>query len=386
MDALSSCGDRSVAADVALDLWLNELLQRASAATRADGGAVALRRDGDIVCRAAIGEAAPQLGVRLNLKSGLSAECVRTLTSQCCADTQQDARLDPELCRQLGVRSILVMPILSAQELTGIIELFSRSPHAFADHELGILRDFSREIAARLGRSSADIDNTLSPEPVVQLEAVSPKREVLTDVLLAVLIVVAIALGWMLGRARWNRPTARPAQSRTQANLPAVSATGSQPPAPSPSANPAPRGQVPASLSANSDADTDELVISRNGTVVFRMPPGEELPHQSQVPQPTSIPEPQTRIAPEIAQEYLLARVEPIYPEAARTKGIQGPVSFEAWVGKDGTVQKLSVVNGAPELIAAATQAVQQWRFRPFLHAGEPEGFKTRLTVIFRLP
>ena len=81
-----------------------------------------------------------------------------------------------------------------------------------------------------------------------------------------------------------------------------------------------------------------------------------------------------------------MQRVEPEYPEAAREQHIQGPVILEALVGKDGAVENLSTVSGDPQLATAATDAVRQWRFKPFLRNGSPEEFQTQITVSFRLP
>jgi protein TonB len=55
-------------------------------------------------------------------------------------------------------------------------------------------------------------------------------------------------------------------------------------------------------------------------------------------------------------------------------------------VGKDGAVEKLSTISGDSQLAAAATDAVRQWRFKPFLRNGAPEEFQTQITVSFRLP
>jgi len=87
-----------------------------------------------------------------------------------------------------------------------------------------------------------------------------------------------------------------------------------------------------------------------------------------------------------VADEYVEQRVEPEYPEQARDRHIQGPVVLVALVGKDGAVEKLSTVSGDPQLVPAATEAVQQWRFKPFFRNGSPEEFQTQITVSFRLP
>jgi TonB family protein len=78
--------------------------------------------------------------------------------------------------------------------------------------------------------------------------------------------------------------------------------------------------------------------------------------------------------------------VEPEYPEEARKRHIQGSVALDALVGKDGAVRKVTVVSGNPQLVRAASQAVQQWRFQPFYYGNQPQEFTTRVTLVFRLP
>src|SRR5208282_1420865 len=64
--------------DLALDLALNELVARAAAATHATAAALALVRGDEMVCRAATGHLAPDLGIPLNTRDGLSGACLET--------------------------------------------------------------------------------------------------------------------------------------------------------------------------------------------------------------------------------------------------------------------------------------------------------------------
>src|SRR5260370_29091650 len=81
--------------DLALDLVLNEIVVRAAQATRASAAALALARGDEMVCRAATGHLAPDLGVPLNSRDGLSGACLQTRQPQLSVDTQFDPRVDP---------------------------------------------------------------------------------------------------------------------------------------------------------------------------------------------------------------------------------------------------------------------------------------------------
>jgi hypothetical protein len=121
---LAASGGGDLSQDLALDLILNQIVEQACLATGATGAAIALTRDGEMVCRATTGRNAPDLGVRLDT-AGFSSECLRIGTLQRCDDTETDPRVDATACRLLGVRSILVVPLWYWGEFMGIFEIFS---------------------------------------------------------------------------------------------------------------------------------------------------------------------------------------------------------------------------------------------------------------------
>ena len=81
----------------------------------------------------------------------------------------------------------------------------------------------------------------------------------------------------------------------------------------------------------------------------------------------------------------LIHRVTPIYPTIARQGRIQGTVTLHAIIGRDGTIQNLQAISGPPLLIPAALDAVQRWRYRPYLLNNEPVEVETQITVNFTL-
>ena len=161
--ALSAHGGGALSADLALDLVLNEIVEHARLATGATAAAIALARGDEIVCRATTGANAPDLGVRLDVDAGLSGACVQSKKWQRCDDTETDSRVDAEVCRDLGVRSILVFPVVREEKLLGVFEIFSPRPNAFSDREIQTLQALSRSIVNNVDRA-ADV---LAPPPPV---------------------------------------------------------------------------------------------------------------------------------------------------------------------------------------------------------------------------
>ena len=85
-----------------------------------------------------------------------------------------------------------------------------------------------------------------------------------------------------------------------------------------------------------------------------------------------------------ISEANLLKKIVPEYPRMAQVAGVQGDVKLHALIGKDGTIQSLSVISGHPMLTPAAINAVSQWKYKPFYLNGEAIEIETYITVTFR--
>ena len=113
------------------------IAERAVSLTGATGAALAIKTGDRMVCRASTGEPAPPLESAVDIKQGLSGECVRTASTAICEDSKTDSRVDREICRILGIRSMMATPIFSDVRVVGLLEVFSPKPGAFAKiHEI----------------------------------------------------------------------------------------------------------------------------------------------------------------------------------------------------------------------------------------------------------
>ncbi len=148
-----------------LDAALQLLADRAQYITGANGAAIALRRSGrnDMLCRASCGSNAPELGALLSTQFGLSGESVRTGQALRCDDAERDARVNHEVCRQLGIASVVVMPVVNDEEVLGVFELFSGKANAFGERDLSALQRLSGmvETAVRMARAAENLPERL---------------------------------------------------------------------------------------------------------------------------------------------------------------------------------------------------------------------------------
>jgi TonB family protein len=417
--------------ELALDIVLNEIVEQACLATGATGAAIALTRGEEMVCRASSGGNAPELGTRLDMNSGLSGACLRSRLVQCCADALTDPRADAEISRQLGVRSVVVMPLLQDEELIGIFEIFSPRPAAFGERDLRTLEALAGRILRNAqARQSSLVAIGLTPttfvsqvaeegvteeseaikqrtdseseaagehsavyeslaakrEPeTVHASADAPRFDWLTVTMSGIIVAVALLMGTVFAmRVGWLKVGGKHRSSRTAAvtpseklsasapkqtvGIPDVSAPQSMTPASGQSKSPT---ELPAFQMEKGRVPEGGLRVYENGKEIFRMPAA-----------PGGIVE----VSPDAAEGSLLRRVEPEYPEAARVQRIQGPVLLDVRISGEGAVQEIKVLSGDPVLAQAAVGAVRQWRFKPRTMNGHPVELETKITLKFTLP
>lgn len=141
--SLSSLKDLFTSADQNLDSILTRIAEVAQQLTGASGSALAMWKDGIMICRARSGAIAPALGTELSSRNGISGECLRTGRSQQCSDTENDSHVDIEVCRSTGLRSAAAFPIHGWRGVNGIIAVFSTEPARFNEKHIALLQEFA---------------------------------------------------------------------------------------------------------------------------------------------------------------------------------------------------------------------------------------------------
>jgi TonB family protein len=81
----------------------------------------------------------------------------------------------------------------------------------------------------------------------------------------------------------------------------------------------------------------------------------------------------------------VISRLEPVYPEEAKSQGIVGTVTLHVVVGRDGSVQSVEPVSGPSLLVKAAVSAVREWRYAQTLLGGQPVETEQDILVKFRV-
>src|ERR1700730_10483350 len=409
--------------------------------TGASGAAIAITTEGAVVCVGRSGEIAPELGARLNVNSGISGECLRTGTILRCHDASRDFHVDPEVCRQLGLQSIAVVPLRGQHGRVGVLEAFSTESYAFTDDHMELLGRLAGLAEAAWAPGSGTEASSKAEAPPTGEEfhfanasgALARVGEALTrglyedpqaerkwrygataglSVLFLALVSVFVWRAWYRASIASNSTHPAAVRQEAPAQSPEVAAGVGlirKPSAPRPiprpnrslaaraaksatklemsdvsmwqpeSPQPTDRNNVTGDASSNSTPSADDVPqIAASGAGSSDL--GSVLSASSALPK-LGIP-----ISQGIAGGILMHRVQPTYPEEARRLGLQGNVILEATITVKGQIEDLKLISGHFLLAKAAIDAVGKWRYIPYLLNGKPVSKKIRITGNFIAP
>lgn len=418
----------------------NTITEAAQLLTGANAAALAIRRNGLVVCRARVGEAAPPLGARLSADSGFSGECLRTAKVLRCDDTQKDVRVDPEVCRDLGLRSIAAVPLRGPRGTMGVLETFSGKPFAFAEEHIIALtrlaelaesarvRESGTSATPRTGQTQSSATAAIAPTPAKQQETPQskPVRGKAVRVHLPLpfpslkrwywaggasvgIMVLALLSAWM-----WRSPeNASAARSTAPAQATATTETATQPAASGVLVwTPPPAGSA-SKLQRASKVELDDVVTHREASKAAIDAPAENTPTRATAPSESansqleppqmaslapekslpglvapsvSMPAFATPVSQGVVEGILQRKIQPVYPNAALPYRLSGAVVMSATIDQTGKVQNLKVLSGHPILAQAATSAVREWKYTPSTLNGKPVAVQKEITVSFKAP
>lgn len=404
-----------IAAAEALENHLRQLADEILLSAGADGVAIALAERAELRCRASSGIAPPQ-GALIDARSGLTGACLSAGTVLRCDDTEQDLRVDQQVCRTLGIRSIVCVPVNAGQEVVGIFEIFSSRLGAFREIDIEGLRTIAEEIghcfeaeealsrAAVAGVSDLGAAGELPPAWIPVSAPARPRRPLspLTRrkwrnalgalvLLVGVFLVVRAIRGPRAPLAQTATPApletlasepqgqhARPEKRRRATRARRTSSQHGQ------SAGPA--GSEPISIAGGGTQARSNVSLPAPPALVSAQSSGGDPLRQLVGAVAPAQPALHAELrSTGISEPVLLHRVAPIYPELAKQDRIEGDVVLEATVDKQGRVTQAQVESGNELLAGAALRAVRQWRYQPYRLNGEAITVPVKITLKFEL-
>lgn len=141
-------------ADPSLDSVMRIVVDKAMELTPASGACVELAEGDEMVYAVVGGSLVGQDGLRLNLHTSLSGLSVRTGETTVCTDSEEDPRVDAAACRKVGLRSMIVVPLIHRGATVGVLKVVHPMPGAFSDVDVSTMEPLARFIASSMFHAS----------------------------------------------------------------------------------------------------------------------------------------------------------------------------------------------------------------------------------------
>lgn len=139
-----------------LDAAMQLIANHTKTLTHADGSVIE-ELDGDFLVYKAISPITKQnnVGTRIPLEGSLCGMCVQQKSVLICNDTETDERVNREMCRQLGIRSMVVVPLYHYEEPKGVIKVFSDKISTFSEKDIATLELMAQLLSATIADAQA---------------------------------------------------------------------------------------------------------------------------------------------------------------------------------------------------------------------------------------
>lgn len=131
LSAVVATQQEVLAAITDLDKVMDLVVDRVPEVTSGSGAVIEIVDGEELIYRAASGEAKGHIGIRLPFRTSLSGLAVTSKTVVRSDDTENDPRVDANACRAIGIRSMVIAPLLEADVAVGALKTFSPKPNAF---------------------------------------------------------------------------------------------------------------------------------------------------------------------------------------------------------------------------------------------------------------
>lgn len=156
---------------------------------------------------------------------------------------------------------------------------------------------------------------------------------------------------------------------------------------PPPPEQPPPPPSTPTPPTDKPKPPTPELDVP-NIDVPMNITGGPYLGDFSAAPKAAPAPPPQPISGPIIDNEVVpLVRTQPKYPRVAARRGIEGVVTVQFIITKEGTVREAKVIKAEPANVFndEAIEAILKWKFKPKLVDGQPVERQATQEIEFKL-
>jgi TonB family protein len=260
-------------------------------------------------------------------------------------------------------------------------------------------------------RDETQLDRQPDQSRPVRLQPTLQDAEAQRKRMLIALGILLVALGavlvkdwdfWFLPGAEVQE-TAIPSKSKTADRSPtAAASTSTAPTTPARERKPE-KPAIPAAVAVPFSATTERAVLpplqvevvagnrhidvpAKSNAIHLDVAPGAtpSAPSALDSANTTANAGDRVQLSPQTTRSVSVS-VPPDYPLLARQMKVQGAVSLQALISREGSIQELRILSGPSILATAAREAVKQWHFKPFLQNGQAVETQARITVNFTI-
>ncbi|HEY1147315.1 MAG TPA: GAF domain-containing protein [Pseudoduganella sp.] len=139
-----------------LSAVIDEASRVAVRLTAADGAVVELLEGEEIVYRSASGIAEAQLGLRMPVANSLSGYCLLNKTAATCTDSEADERVNRVACRKVGLRAMVIVPLIAGDQAIAVMKLVWREPRPLDNNEVDIAQLLANMCAALMHQAALE--------------------------------------------------------------------------------------------------------------------------------------------------------------------------------------------------------------------------------------
>ena len=149
------------------DAAMDRIARLAQFLADARGAVVELLEGTELVNCAAPGTAAKSLGIRVDSRKSMSGLCFHSGKAIQCDDTESDDRVDKAACRWVGIRSMVLVPLIHDGCSIGVLAIISPAIAAFGERDVRTLQLMaellSGSIASALPASRLPANSVTTP-------------------------------------------------------------------------------------------------------------------------------------------------------------------------------------------------------------------------------
>jgi len=138
-----------------LYLSLQLLANRAQRLSLASAATIAVAQGKELLCRASAGPMAAEIGTELRAYPMVVQRSIEARQIICCNDTGNLAHPNGTLYADLGIKSMMVMPVFEEQRTVAMLELLADRTQAFQDRDGAMLERLSEMVLIALERADA---------------------------------------------------------------------------------------------------------------------------------------------------------------------------------------------------------------------------------------